>query len=387
VTPKEGFPLKNRKALVWLFALLAVFSLTATACSKSDSEGTSTTKDTTASGDKSTTTAAPDTAALSKLTGTLNGGGSSFQDTFQQANSTAFDKEVKSAGGDATVTYTKSGSSDGRKALADNTLDFAGSDGAIKDEEKASFGTRTILYFPIVGGPIAVAYNLEGVDELKLDADTIAKIFQAQITSWDDPAIAKLNPKADLPSTAITVVHRSDGSGTTKNFTTFLKKAAPDVWKLDAGDTVSWPASTQGAEKSTGVTSVIKSTDGAVGYADLADAAKEDLSVAQVANGAGDFVAPTPDTASKALAGAEVNDDLTYDPINSDAAGAYPITAPTWVLVDKVQPNADQEALVKAYLNYLLTTGQASATNLLYAPLPPDLAEKAIAQLDDITVG
>ena len=378
--------MKIRKGTAGLIALVAVLSLMASACGSSSDDASSTTTAKDGAG-ASTTTAAPDTAGFDKLTGTLNGGGSSFQDTFQQANSTAFDKEVKSAGGDATVTYTKSGSSDGRKALADNTLDFAGSDGPIKDEEKASFGTRTILYFPIVGGPITVAYNLKGVDDLKLNADVIAKIFQAQITTWDDAAIAKLNPDAKLPSTAITVVHRSDGSGTTKNFTTFLKKAAPDVWKLDAGDTVSWPASTQGAEKSTGVTSVIKSTDGAIGYADLADAAKEDLSVAQVANASGDFVAPTPDTASKALAGAKVNDDLTYDPINSSAAGAYPITSPTWMLVDQVQPDANQAALVQAYLNYLLTTGQASATNLLYAPLPPDLAKKAIAQIDDITVG
>jgi len=381
--------LKIRKGTAGLIALVAVLSLMAAACGSSSDDAASTTTAKNSSGVSgvTSTTAAPDTAALKTLTGTLNGGGSSFQDTFQQANSTAFDKEVKTAGGDATVTYTKSGSSDGRKALADNTLDFAGSDGAIKDEEKASFGTRTILYFPIVGGPITVAYNLTGVDDLKLNADVIAKIFQAQIKTWDDPAIAKLNPDAKLPSTAITVVHRSDGSGTTKNFTTFLKKAAPDVWKLDAGDTVSWPASTQGAEKSTGVTSVIKSTDGAVGYADLADAAKEDLSVAQVANASGDYIAPTPATASKALAGAKVNDDLTYDPINSDADGAYPITSPTWVLVDEVQPDANQAALVKAYLNYLLTTGQASATNLLYAPLPPSLAKQAIAQLDKITVG
>ena len=378
--------MKNRKALVWLFALLAVFSLTATACSKSDSEGTSTTKDTTAK-DGSTTTAAVDTASLSKLTGTINGGGSSFQDTFQQANSTAFDKAVKSAGGDATVTYTKSGSSDGRKALADKTLDFAGSDGAIKDEEKASFGSRTILYFPIVGGPITVAYNLKGVDGLKLDADTIAKIFQAQITSWDDPAIAKDNPKADLPSTKITVVHRSDGSGTTKNFTKYLTAAAPDTWKLDAGEEVNWPASTQGAEKSTGVTSVIKGTDGAVGYVDLADAAKEGLSVAAVANSSGDFVLPNPGTASAALAAADVADDLTYDPLNIDAKGAYPITSPTWVIVDKVQTDAAKAATLKAYLTYALTTGQGEAKGLLYAPLPKDLAQKALDQVDQITVG
>src|SRR4029077_13519385 len=117
----------------------------------------------------------------------------------------------------------------------------------------ASFGSRKILYFPTVGGPITVAYNVNGVDKLQLSADTIAKIFSAQVTTWDDPAIKADNPDASLPSTKITVVHRSDGSGTTSNFPKCRTKAAPDTWKLGSGDTVNWPKTTQGAEKSTGV--------------------------------------------------------------------------------------------------------------------------------------
>ena len=156
-----------------------------------------------------------------------------------------------------------------------------------------------------MAGPIAVAYNLKGVDKLNLSADTIAKIFQAQITTWNDPAIKADNPGVTLPSTKITVVHRSDGSGTTSNFTKFLVAAAPTRWKLDAGETVNWPGSTQGGEKSTGVTAIIKGTDGAVGYVDLADAAKENLDVAAVKGSGSDFVKPTPDAASKALAVAD----------------------------------------------------------------------------------
>jgi phosphate transport system substrate-binding protein len=373
--------LKNRKGIAWLIALVAALSLLASACG-SDSDGSSTT---TAPGGSTTTP--PSTEGLADLSGTLNGQGSSFQDTFEQQVSSDFAKLVKDNGGSATVTYTKTGSSDGKKALADKTVDFAGSDSPIKDEEKASFGDRDILYFPIVGGPIAVAYNLSGVDSLNLSPDTVAKIFQAQITTWNDPAIKADNPDADLPSTKITVVHRSDGSGTTKNFTKYLTKAAPDTWKLDAGEEVNWPAGTQGAEKSTGVTSVIKGTDGAIGYADLADAAKEELSVASIANASGDFVAPTPDAASAALAGADVADDLTYDPLAVDAKGAYPITSPTWILVDKAQGNAGKAAVIKAYLKYVLTTGQEQAKQLLYAPLPKALADKAVAQIDQITAG
>jgi phosphate transport system substrate-binding protein len=374
--------LKNRKGIAWLVATASVLALVASGCGSSDSGSDS------GSPAKSTTTAAeaPDTAGLADLKGKIDGGGSSFQDTFQQKVSTGFDDAVKSAGGDTTVTYTKSGSSDGKKALADGTLNFAGSDSPIKDEEKPAFGDRDILYFPIVGGPIAVAYNLKGVEDLNLSPDTIAGIFQANITTWDDAAIKADNPDADLPSTKITVVHRSDGSGTTKNFTTYLQDAAPDTWKLEPGEEVTWPASTQGAEKSTGVISVVESTDGAIGYADLADAAKAGLSVASIGNASGDFVAPNPDSASAALGAAEVADDLTYSPLNIDAEGAYPITSPTWMLVDKVQSDQATADILKAYLNYILTTGQEDAKGLLYAPLPEDLANKAIAQIDDITV-
>ncbi|MBX3285073.1 MAG: phosphate ABC transporter substrate-binding protein PstS [Actinobacteria bacterium] len=376
--------MKNRRGLAWLFALLAVLSFVASACGSSDSDGASTDG---GSSSESTTTAAPDTEGLAELSGTLNGGGSSFQDTFQQGVTADFGTLVSDAGGSGTITYTKSGSSDGKKGLADQTLDFAGTDSPIKDEEKPNFGDREMLYFPLVGGPIAVAYNLEGVDSLNLTPDVVAKIFQVEITSWDDPEIAADNPDVELPSTPITVVHRSDGSGTTKNFTKYLTKAAPDTWKLDSGEEVEWDPKTQGAEKSTGVTSVVASTDGAVGYADLSDAAKEDLSVAAIGNSSGDFIAPSPDSASIALGAAEIADDLTYDPLNVDAEGAYPITSPTWVLVDAVQSDQGKADLLKAYLNYALTTGQAQAKSLLYAPLPTELAEKAVAQLDQITVG
>ena len=376
--------MKNRKGTAWLIAMVSVLALFAAACGSSDSSSDGST-------DKPTTTKAgastPDDSALAGLDGKIDGGGSSFQDTYQQKVSTGFDDAVKEAGGNTTVTYTKSGSSDGKKALADGTLNFAGSDSAIKDEEKPAFGDRDILYFPIVGGPIAVPYNVKGVDELNLSADTLAGIFQAEITTWDDEAIKADNPDADLPSTKITVVHRSDGSGTTKNFTTFLTDAAPDTWKLEPGEEVTWPSTTQGAEKSTGVISVVESTDGAIGYADLADAAKAGLSVASIGNASGDFIAPTPDSASAALGAAEVADDLTYSPLNIDAEGAYPITSPTWMLVDKVQSDQGTADIIKAYLNYILTTGQDDAKSLLYAPLPEDLAKKAIAQIDDITVG
>ncbi|HRW36533.1 MAG: phosphate ABC transporter substrate-binding protein PstS [Acidimicrobiales bacterium] len=378
--------MKNRKGLAWLIAVLAVLSFLAAACG-SDSDGASSSN---GEGDSTTTAASsegPDTSGYADLSASLDGQGSSFQDTFQQQVSSDFNGLVSDAGGSAAVTYTKTGSSDGKKALADETVDFAGSDSPIKEEEMASFGDREVLYFPLVGGPITVSFNLEGIDTLNLGPDTIAKIFQTEITSWDDEAIAADNPDVDLPSTPVTVVHRSDGSGTTKNFTKWLTEAAPDTWTLDSGEEVEWDAKTTGAEKSTGVTAVIKDTDGAVGYVDLADAAKEGLTVAAIGNASGDFVDPTPDSASAALGAADIADDLTYDPLNADAEGAYPITSPTWMLVDKVQADEATAESLKAYLAYVLTTGQEQAKTLLYAPLPAELAEKAVAQIDEITVG
>ncbi|MDQ6696820.1 MAG: phosphate ABC transporter substrate-binding protein PstS [Actinomycetota bacterium] len=377
--------MKNRKSrLTGLIAVLAVLSLFVAACGSSSKTST---KKTTTTGVGATPTSAADKGALAKLSGKLDGGGSSFQDTFEQKATSDFGAAVKAAGGSTTITYTKSGSSDGKKGLGDKTLDFAGSDSPIKPEEKSSFGTRKILYFPIVAGPIAVAYKLKGVTDLKLSADTIAKIFQAQITTWDDPAIKADNPGATLPSTKISVVHRSDGSGTTSNFTKFLVAASPKVWKLDKGETVKWPGSTQGGEKSTGVTAIIKGTDGAVGYVDLSDAAKENLDVAAVKGSGSDFVKPTSDSASKALAATTVAADLTYNPIDAKGAGAYPITSPTWILVDAKQSSAAKADVLKAYLKFILDQEQTQATSLLYAPLPDALKQKAVAQIEQITAG
>lgn len=378
--------MKNRNGIAWLIAMVAALSIVAAACGSSGGDSGSDTNS-----DNTTTTAGssamgPDMSGYGDLAGKLTAQGSSFQDTFQQAVSTDFNKAVADKGGSLVVTYTKSGSGDGKNALlTDPETNFAGTDSLLNDDEKALLDGRTVLYFPIAGGPIAVVFNVEGVTDLNLKADTIAKIFQGDITKWDDAAIKADNPDADLPSTAITVVHRSDKSGTTSNFTHYLDDAAKGTWTLGAGDEIDWPASTQGAEKNTGVTSVVTSTDGAIAYADLADAAKENLDVANIANQKDEFIAPTPDSASKALGGAEINDDLTFNPLNVDADGAYPITAPTWMIVLMDQSDEAATTNLKAYLEYILTAGQEQAKTLLYAPVPEDLAKKAIAQIDQIT--
>ncbi len=361
--------------LTWLVALLAVVALFAAACGSDDAADENT--DEGSSPAETAADGAPSDDDIAALTASIAGGGASFPDAYYQAVNADFN----GIAGAERVTYAKSGSSDGRSQLAAGTVDFAGSDSLPKDGE--DFG-GTLLFFPTVAAPITVSYHLEGVDELNLTPDVIAGIFQAEITTWDDEKIAADNPDADLPSTPITVVHRSDGSGTTNNFTKFLVAAAPDVWTLDSGDEVNWPASTQGAEKNSGVAEVINQTDGAIGYVDLADAGKAGLSIANVANADGEFIAPSVAAVQAALEGAEIADDLTYNPLNSPGEGAYPITAPTWILVVAEQTDAAKAETLSAYLRYLLTTGQQEASGTGYTALPTELAEKAIAQIDQI---
>jgi phosphate transport system substrate-binding protein len=242
-----------------------------------------------------------------------------------------------------------------------------------------------------VVAPITVSYHLSGVDTLQLSGPTIAGIFQRTITKWNDAAIAADNPGVTLPATDIVVVHRSDSSGTTKNFTKFLDAAAGKdnggVWTLGADNTVEWPADTQAGEGNAGVAQAISATDGAIGYVDLSDAKDANLSLALVKNKAGKFVAPTLDGAAAAAAGTTVKDNLTFSTIWADGDASYPITAQTWIIAYQHQKDAAKAAALKAFLQFILTDGQQIAPTVNYAALPSDLAAKAIAQIATISVG
>jgi phosphate transport system substrate-binding protein len=162
--------------------------------------------------------------------------------------------------------------------------------------------------------------------------------------------------------------------------------AAPDTWKLESGSTVEWPADTQGAQGNAGVAGLISGTDGAIGYVDYSDAKATGLSFAAIRNAAGAYIEPSLEGVSAALATVEINADLSYDPINAPGADAYPIAAPTWILVYKDQTDRAKGAALKAYLEYLLTEGQTWAAEIDYARLPPSLADRALAQLDEVVV-
>jgi phosphate transport system substrate-binding protein len=318
----------------------------------------------------------------SVVRGTLNGSGSSFQNTFQEFVIAA----AQEAAPDLTVNYNAVGSGQGKTDLANQVVDFAGSDSVIKPEDASKYDANGgVLYFPLVSAPITVSYKLDGVDDLKLDAETLAKIFQGDITKWDDAAIKALNRGADLPSDDIVVAHRSDGSGTTSNFTKYLDTAASGTWKLGSGDTVNWPSGMQAGNGNAGVAQIITTTDGAIGYVDLADATGSELQTAQLKNKAGKFVAPTIEGAAAAVEGTTIAADLTYSPLDADGDTAYPITSPTWIITDK-KMTKNAEAM-KGYLNLIYSTGQELAKDAGYAKLPDALRDKAIAQIDQITAG
>jgi phosphate transport system substrate-binding protein len=313
---------------------------------------------------------------------TLNASGSSFQKQFQEVAIEGVAK-LKT---DVKVNYGAGGSGKGRQDFADMVTDYGCTDGLFKDADLAKIKGGDFLYFPILLGAITVSYNVDGVDKLQLSAATIAKIFQRDIKKWNDSAIAADNPGVKLPDADIVVAHRSDGSGTTEQFTKYLDAAAKDVWKLKSGSTVEWSADTQAGTGNGGVAQIIKSTKNAVGYVDLPDAKAAGLKFATVKNQAGKFIEPSSESASAAGDGIDVKDNLTYVSVNAKGDAAYPITAPTWCVAYAKQTGKAKGAALKAYFKYMLTDAQALIKEIDFAPLPKSLADKAVAQLDKIQV-
>jgi phosphate transport system substrate-binding protein len=315
------------------------------------------------------------------LSGTLTGSGSTFQLTFQQAAIEGF----KSVQPGIKIDYDGGGSGKGRADLAAGVVNFAGSDTApIPASELSAFKDRKILYFPVVIGPITLSYNLPEVKKLRLSGPVIAAIFQGTITKWNDPAIAADNPGVTLPSISITIVHRKDASGTTQNFTQFLVDSAPQVWKLGSSSVINWPARSRAGSGNTGVASIVRSTLGAVGYVDFADAKDFGLRYALIRNQAGRYVVPSATSASAAASRVSASANLTFSAIWATGVATYPITYQSWVLVYADQPNANAAKLLLAWIGYLLGDGQTLLISLNYAPLPSGIDQLAARQLSQI---
>jgi phosphate transport system substrate-binding protein len=309
---------------------------------------------------------------------TVNGSGATFPKLFYEEAIA----ELEQIDDGIVVNYNAVGSGQGKKDLAAGTSDWAGSDSTVKENELANF-SRPFLYVPTVAAPITVSYNLAGIEGLHLSADTLAAIFTAKVTRWDDPLVAADNPGLALPGEPIKVTVRADGSGTTSNFSKYLAKAAPDTFTITAGDKVEWP-SAQAARGNAGVTQLIQDTPGSIGYVDYSDAKPAGLTMASIRNKAGNYVAPTLEGASAALAGAKVNDDLTYDPLDAEGPDAYPITAPTYILVYETYPSSTTVDSLHTWLTYVLTGGQDVAASVDFARLPDDLRLRALAQVDKV---
>jgi phosphate transport system substrate-binding protein len=308
---------------------------------------------------------------------TINGSGSTFQKAFQEVAIEGFTTLHPTI----TVNYGGGGSGKGRQDLADMVTDYACSDAPFKQADKARIKGGELVYVPILLGAITVSYNLPGVDKLQLSADTIAKIFQREITTWNDPAIAADNPGVELPAIDIVVAHRSDGSGTTEQFTLYLTKAAPDAWKLGSASSVPWPADTQAGNGNSGVAQIIRTTPGAIGYVDLPDAKASGLVYARVKNKAGTYVDPSVASAQAAGDGIRIAEDATFVAVNAGGPAVYPITAPTWCMAYVTPGDASKAAAIKAYFQYMITDGQKLLPEIDFAPLSTALKETAIAQV------
>ena len=284
------------------------------------------------------------------------------------------------------VNYQAIGSGAGIKQLKNNTVDFAGSDAPL-DAKGMKEMPSEVAQLPSVGGAVVVAYNLpDAPAALKMSGQNIADIFLGKITNWNDAALKASNPGVNLPDLKINTVHRSDGSGTTNIFTTYLSQVSPE-WKdkIGKGKTVSWVGGI-GGKGNDGVTAAIKQGSGGIGYVELAYAMQNKLPVASVQNAAGNFVAPSVETTTNAIEGAlpMVQKDITAPISNAPGAQSYPISALTYLLVYKQGKKPETTKATVEFLKWAMTDGQSAAAALDYAPLPKalvDINEKAIAQL------
>jgi phosphate transport system substrate-binding protein len=355
----------------WLAAATAAaLAVTVSACGSSDSNSTAST------GSSSSASTAP---------ASLTGSGSTFAaPIYQQLGS-----ELKSKG--LTINYQATGSGQGVADFTNKSVDFAGSDPPMKDEEvTAAKKNGDPVHIPTAFGAITVSYNLSGVKTgLKLDGATIADIYLGKVKKWNDPEIAKQNPGVSLPSSSITVVHRSDESGTTKGFTGFLQGYSPE-WKSNVGSdkTVKWPTGT-GAKGNDGVAAAVKQTPGSIGYVEQAYALQNNFTFASVKNKSGKYIAPTLQSVTASGDGVKIPADLRFTITDSPNPTAYPISSQTFIIVYKdpckAGGNKTKAAGLVSFLNYVLGPGQDTIKKLSYAPLPASIDAQAKTAVQGLT--
>ena len=310
----------------------------------------------------------------------VNGAGSSFDNPAFMLWKNAYSKvdpEIQ-------INYQSVGSGAGIKQLTSQTVDFGASDAPMTDEAMKSAPAK-ILHIPVVAGAVAITYNLPGSPKLKFDDATLAGIYLGEITKWNDPKIAALNPDVKLADIPIIVVHRSDGSGTTFIFTDYLSAVSP-AWASKVGKSVSvnWPTGV-GGKGSEGVSGQVKQLPGTIGYVELAYAEQNKLPVASLKNSAGNFIAPSPESVSKAMATATIPEDFRFSMVNAPGEGSYPIAGASWVLLYQKQGDAKKGKALVGFLKWAVTEGQKMSPKLNYAALPDSVQQRELKLLDTVT--
>jgi len=303
--------------------------------------------------------------------------------TFPYAVYTKWAEAYKTATGNQ-VNYQGIGSSGGVKQIKAKTVDFAGSDAPVP---VADLEANHLVQVPTVMGGVTIVMNVPGFEsgKLKLDGMTAADIFRGAITKWNDPAIAKLNPGVKLPDLAITVAHRSDGSGTTYAFSNYLAKQSM-AFKRDvgAGNTVNWPANGVGGKGNPGVAANVQKIKGAIGYVNIADAMKNNMNFVALKNRAGNFIVPNQQSVADAAAGADFHvKGMAPDLLDQSAKNAWPITTATFMLAYEKSDAAKQKGVVDFY-TWSLNNGQKMAAELGFVPLPPNVVKMVEAEMKNI---
>lgn len=357
----------------WLaiFASLAVLAIGVSACGSSGDSASS---------------------SSGSLSGQIAGAGATSQEAAQEAWIAEFENENSGV----TISYDAVGSGGGREQFIAGGVSYAGSDAALEEEEgelkKATdrCNPGKLIEIPAYVSPIAIIYNLEGIESLQLDPETLAKIFNQEITTWNDPAIAKDNPGVELPDTRITPVNRADESGTTENFTDYLSQVVPSIWTYEvSGD---WPVKGgEAAQGTSGVVEAVTAGDGAIGYADASQAGELGVATIKVGN---EYVEPTPGAAAKILEESPEAKDLAKTPYmlpfeldrKTESQGTYPIVLVSYLIGCTKYGSADEAAIVKGYFNYVISSeGQEiAAENAGSAPLSASLTKKIQPAVDAI---
>ncbi|MBE9004161.1 phosphate ABC transporter substrate-binding protein PstS [Fortiea sp. LEGE XX443] len=371
--------IKNNRFAASTAVLLLTFSLAA--CGGQQGSDSSATKETPAGTAQDATASSPVKLDLGGNVA-LTGAGASFPAPLYASWFTDLNKKYPNL----QINYQSVGSGAGVEQFVKGTVDFGASDVAMKDDEIQKVPQdKGVLLLPMTAGSIVLAYNLPDVPEMKLPRAVYTDILLGKIKTWDDPKIKAANPDAKLPNQPITVIYRSDGSGTTGVFTQHMSAISPE-WKTKVGDgkTVNWPVGV-GGKGNEGVTAQIQQTQGSVGYIEYGYAKQNNLKVAALENKDGKFVMPTDESAAKTLEAVTLPENLRAFITDPEGADSYPIVTYSWIMVYKKYPDAAKAKAVEAMIEYGLTEGQKVAPELGYVPLPQNVVQKVAAAADQIS--